>query len=131
MSLCISGILSAPTFQKSEGISWSPQEGPSILRNPPFSESLRAQGFSKKVIAKGLGLPGIGKGEGTVLKGQQKQASLLQVPWMGPGEAEETQTGGWSRDAAGSGSLERTPMRLCHGPCHLSEICQGSIHPPC
>lgn len=84
MSLCISGILSAPTFQKSEGISWSPQEGPSILRNPPFSEYLRAQGFSKKIIAKGLGLPGIGKGEGTV-EGTAKAGITSAGPLDGAG----------------------------------------------
>lgn len=40
MSLCMSITLSDPTFQKSEAMSW------------------RAQGLSKNIIAKGLGVLG-------------------------------------------------------------------------
>lgn len=110
MSLCMSVTLSAPTFQKSEAMSW------------------RAQGLSKNIIANGLGVLGTREEENTA-----EVTAKAGSTSAGPLDREERQkrprrTGHLSRGTAVDGSLERrTPIWV------LSPIRDTSRkhHPPC
>lgn len=106
MSLCMSVTLSAPTFQKSEAMSW------------------RAQGLSKNIIAKGSGVLGTKEDENTA-----EVTAKAGSTSAGPLDREERQkrpqrTGHLSRVQLWMGPWKEEHL---YGSCHLSEIHQGSI----